>query len=240
MLDINTAFNAVRECASETGSAVGKEILHSLRDRIGIDHFCYLRMGSGSSGDVGSVVTTYADDWHDRYIGQEYQFVDPVVQKGLKSYLPLDWSLVKKDNPLVRQFFGEAAEFGVSSTGLTVPVRDPMGRRALFSLNAGMKQNEFQSFTREFLSDLQYLGHLFHDHMCREERLDVIAKVLTAREVDVLTWAARGKTNWETGRICDLSTNTVKFYIRKATVKLEASNKTHAVAKAIELGLIIP
>ncbi|EPX76770.1 helix-turn-helix transcriptional regulator [Salipiger mucosus] len=238
MPDISTAFNEIREQHADEGVPATREILHSLKERVGVEHFCYLRMGDRDPDDVGAVLTTYPDEWHDRYVRQNYQLIDPVVQKGLKSFLPMDWALAKKDDPLVRQFFGEAAEFGVCPSGLTIPVRDPHGRRALFSLNSGMKQPEFEGFTREFMSDLQYLGHLVHDHVCREGGLDFPLKLLTNREVEVMKWAALGKTSWETARICNLAPNTVKFYVRNATAKLEASNKAHAVAKAVKMGII--
>jgi DNA-binding CsgD family transcriptional regulator len=65
-------------------------------------------------------------------------------------------------------------------------------------------------------------------------------KILTDRERDVLTWAARGKTAQDTADLMTLSEMTVNTHIRNAVVKLEANNKTHAATKAIYLGLINP
>lgn len=61
---------------------------------------------------------------------------------------------------------------------------------------------------------------------------------LTDRERDMLAWAARGKTVADTADILKISDETVETHIRNAMRKLEATNKTHAVAKAIYLGLI--
>lgn len=64
--------------------------------------------------------------------------------------------------------------------------------------------------------------------------------VLTQREYDCMTWTARGKTAWEISVILGISESTATFHLRNAGIKLKASNRTHAVAKAIQSGLITP
>lgn len=61
---------------------------------------------------------------------------------------------------------------------------------------------------------------------------------LTRRESDVLSWAARGKTAWETAQLLGLTERTVKFYLARACARLEVRNKTHAVALCLKHGLI--
>ena len=69
---------------------------------------------------------------------------------------------------------------------------------------------------------------------------DLMGEELTDRERDVLSWAGRGKSVLDTADILELSEDTVKTHVRNALKKLNANNKTHAVTKAIYLGLIIP
>ena len=61
---------------------------------------------------------------------------------------------------------------------------------------------------------------------------------LTNRERECLKWAARGKTNADIAVILNISQSTVRRYIDLARHKLNCLNKTHAVARAIGLGLI--
>lgn len=63
---------------------------------------------------------------------------------------------------------------------------------------------------------------------------------LTPRELEALLWAARGKSVWETAQLLGVSERTVKFFVQRACAKLNAQNKTHAVAKALARGLIQP
>lgn len=60
---------------------------------------------------------------------------------------------------------------------------------------------------------------------------------LSPRETEVLLWAARGKTAWETAQLLGLTEATIKFYIRNACQRLNTENKTHAVAVCMQCGL---
>jgi LuxR family quorum sensing-dependent transcriptional regulator len=72
----------------------------------------------------------------------------------------------------------------------------------------------------------------------REQAAVVTQIPLSKREREALQWAAEGKTEWEIGAILGLSEHTAEKFIRSARAKLHAGNRTHAVARAIRLGLI--
>ena len=61
---------------------------------------------------------------------------------------------------------------------------------------------------------------------------------LTERETEILRWLMEGKTSWDIGKILSISERTVKFHVNNTLVKLNAVNRTHAVAKAILRNLI--
>ena len=63
---------------------------------------------------------------------------------------------------------------------------------------------------------------------------------LNDREVEVLTWVARGKTSVEIGQIVGLTKRTIDFHIDNARAKLGASTRTEAVIKATTGRLIEP
>ena len=62
--------------------------------------------------------------------------------------------------------------------------------------------------------------------------------MLTAREAEVLTWVARGKSAWEIGEILHIAKRTVDEHVQTAVRKLGAVNRTHAVAIAVRDGII--
>lgn len=61
---------------------------------------------------------------------------------------------------------------------------------------------------------------------------------LSPREQEVLGELAQGATTAEIAATLHISPNTVKTYVQRILRKLEASNRTEAVARALSLGLL--
>jgi len=61
---------------------------------------------------------------------------------------------------------------------------------------------------------------------------------VTAREAEILRWIRDGKTNDHIARILNVSRYTVKNHIQKILCKMAAENRSHAVARAISLGIL--
>lgn len=65
-----------------------------------------------------------------------------------------------------------------------------------------------------------------------------IAPSLSTREIEVLTWVARGKSNTDVGTILAISPDTVATYMRRIFNKLDSNDRIDAVLKALKMGLI--
>ena len=61
---------------------------------------------------------------------------------------------------------------------------------------------------------------------------------LTPREMDVLQLLAEGLPNRKIGERLSINERTVKYHVAAILAKLEAANRTEAVMRAIERGLI--
>ena len=61
---------------------------------------------------------------------------------------------------------------------------------------------------------------------------------LTPREMDVLRLLAEGLPNRKIGERLAINERTVKYHVAAILAKLEAANRTEAVMRAIERGLI--
>lgn len=61
---------------------------------------------------------------------------------------------------------------------------------------------------------------------------------LTPREMDVLRLLAEGLSNRKIGERLSINERTVKYHVAAILAKLEAANRTEAVMRAIERGLI--
>jgi len=97
------------------------------------------------------------------------------------------------------------------------------------------------------------------DYLTKPVDYDVLAALITARlvrvarsaiwpkhvglrerEIETLTWAARGKTFAEIGEILSLSKRTVEFHLENARRKLGIATRTQALIKAATGHLIHP
>ena len=90
--------------------------------------------------------------------------------------------------------------------------------------------------------DYDVLAALITARLARVARTGVWPKRvgLRDREVETLTWAARGKTFAEIGTILGLSKRTVEFHLENARRKLGVATRTQALIKAASGHLIRP
>ena len=61
---------------------------------------------------------------------------------------------------------------------------------------------------------------------------------VTPREAQVLAWIAAGKSDWEIGRILDISAKTVNFHVERAKRKFGVATRIQAVLAAMRKGVI--
>ena len=66
----------------------------------------------------------------------------------------------------------------------------------------------------------------------------LVGNELTDREIEILTWAAKGDTAAQTGERMYLATETIKGYRKIAIAKLGTRSITQAVAWAIGKGIV--
>lgn len=90
--------------------------------------------------------------------------------------------------------------------------------------------------------DFDVLETILRARLARVAREEVWSREvdLSPRELDVLTWSARGKTSDEIAGILELSKRTVDFHMDNARAKLGVATRIQAVVKAISGKLIEP
>ena len=133
----------------------------------------------------------------------------------------------------------QAAELAASLPSETVvAITLPQPRRAdvdsvRIAASAGVR-----GFLRTDASNGQ-VAALVKEGLALAPTTDAIAsKLLTKREVEVLTGMARGRSNSEIGRELFLSEDTIKTHARRLFRKLGANDRAQAVAVGFRLGLL--
>ena len=82
--------------------------------------------------------------------------------------------------------------------------------------------------------DFLILGTIINARLSRVARIDnwVRQTALSEREIETLTWVARGKTSADIAQILGLTKRTVDFHVENARTKLAAATRVEAAVKA--------
>ena len=192
---------------------------------------------AGRFQDIAKIVNvSYPDDWMSLYVERGFAAVDPVLRSHFGRFQPQVWSQTyrRAGSKGEKAFIAQAKEFDLSE-GITVGAASE--RRAVGSLFsfAGRAIGEHVRHA----AVLDYLAPHLHLALMRTTFSPSRAiPQLSVREREVLNWIKEGKTNWEIAQILGVSEATVKFHVRNVLSKFEASTRGHAVALAMEHGMI--
>jgi DNA-binding CsgD family transcriptional regulator len=184
----------------------------------------------------------------DLWVDQNLTLQSPISHVCRFEHLPFywtcegDWSVPSRLEPVQHKTLDHLASLGISG-GITVPTHLPEGRIGSVNWLGYDQDHDFAKTLQTFQQSLALIGLYFMEVVRRaggpmEPKTGFI--YLTEREIECLTWAARGKTDTEIGQILDVSHTTARFHIANAAKKLDAVTRTQAVAKASQLGIIGP
>lgn len=182
-------------------------------------------------------IADYPDEFYGRWLSQGYIMHDPILRYALSYRAAFTWrEAYEYATRYGRRIFDEAKEFGLVD-GVAIPVIVGHYPTGLVSL-VHPKPN----FAAAEIAHIQLVCIHSYTRMLRiinAEKKDR-THALTVREIDVLHYVAAGKTNWEIGRILDISEDTIKMHMKNITRKLDAANRAHSVALGIREGQILP
>ncbi len=209
----------------------------SLSDELNVEHVVYHSVNS--SGDQYAV-TTYEPVWVDQYLGNDYARIDPVVQACLRRFHPVDWKRLDWSGRAARGFMHEAVDAGVGNQGFSIPIRGPSGQFALFTVSSTDKDDTWAKYTDDYTRALILASHYVNQKALEIEKgtdqADIVS--LSPRETDALTMLALGYNRAQAADSLSISEHTLRVYIESARFKLAAMNTTHAVARAMNQGLL--
>ena len=215
------------------------QILDRICAEFELDYAAYAGVNTIDNSIHG--VVNYPDAWKEHYVEQGFQTLDPTLIMASKSVGVVDWTRLQGFDGF-QKVFRDASEFGIGSTGMTIPVRGPYGDRGMFSVVRACSDAEWISLRKEIVSGLQTQATLFHDRLMRHGRTmsEMRQPSLSEREKEILQWIAAGKSQPDVGVILTISTRTVEVHLRSAREKLGALTTPQAVARAIGMGIIYP
>lgn len=165
---------------------------------------------------------------------------DPVLQRLKRDSLPFAYRQADYVEAGAGDLWEQQAMFGYRN-GIAVGLHVPGAKRFMLGFDRHESLPTDDERMGRLLADLQLAAAHAQSAAVRlfnASDLNLEHPRLTRRELEVLRWAAAGKTASETAQILAVSTWTVTYYMRRVLEKLQAVNKQTAVANALVLGLI--
>jgi len=207
--------------------------MKSIAQAFELECFAYIVAPAKASGET-KLISSYPGDWTARYLAGGYDTRDPVISQAQESMDPFEWGLgIARAVGKLRQdsFMEEAASFGVTC-GFTFPIRDAGCRFAALSFASGKLSPALRSCFERQKQVLHLLAILFHAkaRVALSSRTLIGDVYLSRRESECLSWAAKGKSAWEIGRILNVSRRTAAFHLDNAKMKLGVRTIQQAVA----------
>lgn len=237
----NSLASALQFLLSSESASATENFLDEICDFAGGKYAVYhVAHGNRTIADCPVVKTNYPAAWVQRYLTRNYVNIDPVVQRGFTSALPFYWDELKLRSSSEVALFREAIGHGIGLSGVSIPIIDKLGRRALFSISSDRQPLEWRQYVAAKLPAIIDFANGFHQKL---QKCDSFANYdgphLSPRELECLSWVAAGKDTGSIAIILSLSEHTVRDYLKSARYKLGCTTLAQAVHKAT-LARILP
>ncbi|MEM6565024.1 MAG: LuxR family transcriptional regulator [Pseudomonadota bacterium] len=209
-----------------------------MRDLYDVKHVVYYWVNSvGENYGAGTLPL----EWAEHYVKKNYNKIDPVVLGCFNRFDPANWKDLDWSSKTARDFLDDALAHGIGNQGLTIPIRGPNGQYAVLTVNHSCDDDQWDSFVREHKREIMIIAYEFNKRGLEFEEKEVssIHGKLSPRELSALTYLARGMSRNQAAHHMKISEHTLRVYIESSRHKLGALNTTHAVARALNSGLIV-
>jgi len=232
--DAVSLLEIVSECLSCRTEEDFKALVLRLQALVNFDY------SFGAHGDLhdkkfGFFNIKYFEDILQVYTKNQYHLIDPIATEVFKTLDFVSWMDVRKKYPEKNVVWDLQKESGLFK-GFTYATHDH-DFSTMTSFSFGGNDIEDDERTKAIVKTIiPHFTELFK-RICGK-KLAVARFRLTPREIEVLKWLKQGKSSWEISMIFRKSESVVNFHIRNIIQKLNAMNRTHAVAIAMESRLI--
>lgn len=215
--------------------------------QVGFDALTWITLKPSASGveRLNSYWSTGSPEWAWRYREHGYVAFDPRVTTTATRVAPVVWDGGDvEDDWRVRRFLDDAARHGFKS-GVAVSLHEASGNRVIIAFDSALAMSEARcAAVLAELGEFMLLAAALQERVLRPRSLATRIPVaqsacrLTEREHDCLCMAANGLTSGDMGGKLGIAERTVNFHIRNVLRKLEAQNRSEAVAKALARGVV--
>jgi DNA-binding CsgD family transcriptional regulator len=216
---------------------VARRYYHALGFRA-LAYFVASRGGTGARGGFNIIHRGWQSEVRNAYIdegwGERNVFAPLVIARGA----PVRWTDVTSQivPDAEQQAFIDRMRAAELGDGYALPVFGPMGRNGFLAVGRPLTEQVLDEAPVEEMHMVAQATHMRLLQLLPERAH--LEKPLSTRELEILDWVARGKSNSVIADILSLSGATVDTYLRRIYEKLDVSDRTSAAVVGVGMGLI--
>jgi len=237
--DALTVLECIRDCLACRSSRELTALFGRLGLLLPFDHALAVisRLEGNRAVTVGGINFSFPEGWVRAYTAADSFARDGLVHRALAGHAAQYWAEASPRLPrpnalsLCRDFrlrqgwvVGAAPRLGDVNSDLFC-----------FAAQTGRRDGRAEAVLEHLLPHLQAA---LRRAVLGAPEPDKAGIALSAREKEVLSWLMEGKGSWDIGMLLGIRERTVNFHIANILRKLDATNRTQAVAVALQRGLL--
>lgn len=187
---------------------------------------------------LGIQIENFPQAWIDRYVAGGLWRSDPIPELARRLGRPFWWRDIRTLTKLTAtniEYLDLAASHGLGD-GLAIQIFGPNMYDALLNVGFGETRPDLLPSA---IFEMQSAAQIAHLRYCvLTGKTGRLTQELSPRELEVLRWLARGKSNSVIAEIMGISRHTVDTMLRRLFDKLDANDRTTAVLRGVKAGFL--
>jgi LuxR family quorum sensing-dependent transcriptional regulator len=235
-------IEAAEACANLTEL---RQTLAAALDKFGVPYFTLGAMlrERGGAPKFTTLIRGVTQEWSDYYWDQKCFNVDAAVHRAMQSAAPFAWSELEHQrlSRSSQRLFDEIREALKIGGGLVIPVHDESGFAGVIALHhddPGLSAQQTAALKLIAIYGIECAKELHEAGLGRTPASPAPCP-LSARQREILSYAAAGKSEADTGQILGIAGTTVRDHLERVRDVLGVRTKTQAVAVAVQRGWIV-
>lgn len=196
------------------------------------------KLRSQTDNSVQLATAGFSKEWLKLYEEAGFRKYDPIPDIIMQHGEPMLWQEAlssRRLNKDEKKFVEKLDSHGLNE-GIGIPLFGPKGRNAYSAFTFDPVQLTFDDRT---IATVAALANAAHIRICNILDKQYERKVhLSERETQVIRLIANGRSNKAIAAELDIGGSTADTYVRRLFAKLDASDRTGASIRALELGVL--
>jgi len=211
--------------------ALRARVLSSIRG-LGFDSFILSINAPDKHGLLAPELTSQGEDFFNDFDRYGFVEIDPVLEYSVSVERIFSWSSRRLQRDAEEKRLLDYLHSVPLARGLVIPLPRTRGRVSTINLTSSLEA-KYNAETVDFVSIIVRVA------MMRAESLglskfDAQARLVDAdlslRQIEVLNWAAQGKSNWDIAMITGQSKRAVDYHMSEILRKLKVTTRVQAIA----------